>query len=104
MHRLLEWLTDALNPTRREQRLAALRSDLETQTVALFQRFIDAQQATPQQARQQAEDLVRALQARATQHGNLLGKPRAIAGCSAADMAAASTAGTSLNRKVLRWR
>lgn len=72
MHRLLEWLTDALNPTRREQRLAALRGDLETQTVELFQRFIDAQQATPQQARQQAEDLVRALQARATQHGDLL--------------------------------
>ncbi|HEY3985863.1 virulence factor SrfC family protein [Cedecea sp.] len=72
MHRLLEWLTDALNSTRREQRITALRNDLDAQTVALFQRFSDAHQIPPQQARQQAEDLVRALQARATQHGNLL--------------------------------
>lgn len=72
MHRLLEWLTDALNIPRREQRITALRNELDARTVALFRRFSDAQQVTPQQARQQAEDLVRALQARATQHGNLL--------------------------------
>lgn len=72
MHRLLEWLTDALNHARREQRIAALRNELDAQTVALFQRFSEAHQVTPQQARQQAEDLVRALQSRATQHGNLL--------------------------------
>lgn len=72
MHRLLEWLTDAMSSERRAQRTALLQSALAAQTVELFRRFSTAHNVAPEAARQQAEGLVRALQSSAALHGELL--------------------------------
>lgn len=72
MHRLLEWLTDAVNSERRAQRAALLQSELAAQTLEIFQRFSSPHEVTPETARRQAEELVRALQAKAALHGELL--------------------------------
>ncbi|WP_435930346.1 virulence factor SrfC family protein [Dryocola sp. BD613] len=72
MHRLLEWLTDAISSERRAQRTALLQNALAAQTAELFQRFSAANNPAPDAARKQAEDLVRALQANAALHGELL--------------------------------
>lgn len=72
MHRLLEWLTDAMNSDRRAQRVEGLQAALDAQTVELFQRFTTAHNIVPEAARRQAEGLVRALQASAALHGELL--------------------------------
>ncbi|MCT4716972.1 virulence factor SrfC family protein [Enterobacteriaceae bacterium H18W14] len=72
MHRLLEWLTDAINGERRARRIAILQNAVNTRTGEIFQRFSDAHSVTPETARQQAESLVRALQSNAALHGELL--------------------------------
>ncbi len=72
MHRLVEWLTDAMNDERRTRRIATLQKSLDEQTVELFHRFSVEHNATPENARLQAESLVRALQANAALHGELL--------------------------------
>lgn len=72
MHRLVEWLTDAMTGERRAQRIATLQKALDTQTVELFHRFSAGHHAAPAGARQQAEGLIRALQANAALHGELL--------------------------------
>lgn len=72
MHRLLEWLSDAMSSERRAQRIALLQSALAAQTVEMFQRFSAAHNIAPEAARKQAEGLVRALQANAALHGELL--------------------------------
>ncbi len=72
MHRLLEWLTDAMNSERRAQRIALLQSALEAQTREMFQRLSASHNVASEAARQQAEGLVRALQAKAALHGELL--------------------------------
>lgn len=68
MHRLLEWLTDALVPAQRAVRIEMLQAALHCEINAVFAHIIDGENIT----RPQAEDLVRALQSRAAQHGELL--------------------------------
>lgn len=72
MHRLIEWLTDAMSPSRRAQRITLLQTAVDKQTVELFQRYSESHLLSPEVVRQQAEGLVRALQAHAAQHGELL--------------------------------
>jgi hypothetical protein len=72
MHRLVEWLTDAMNDERRARRIATLQQALDAQTVELFHRFSMEHKAETSGSRQQAEGLVRALQASAALHGELL--------------------------------
>ncbi|MGB7799608.1 virulence factor SrfC family protein [Buttiauxella sp.] len=72
MHRLLDWLTDALIPAQRTLRIEMLQAALNRQINALFAHIIEGENLTPERARLQAEDLVRTLQARAAIHGELL--------------------------------
>lgn len=72
MHRLLEWLADAVVPAQRVLRIEMLQAALNDEIRALFSHIIDAEKLTPERARSQAEELVRALQANAAQHGELL--------------------------------
>ncbi|WMY72254.1 virulence factor SrfC family protein [Buttiauxella selenatireducens] len=72
MHRLLEWLTDALIPAQRTRRIEMLHTALNTQINDLFAHLIEGEDLTPERARSQAEDLVRTLQSRAAIHGELL--------------------------------
>lgn len=72
MHRLLEWLADTMNSERRAQRVAILQSNLDARAVEMFRRFNDTDNIAPETARLQAEGLVRALQANAALHGELL--------------------------------
>lgn len=72
MHRLLEWLADAVVPAQRALRIEMLQLALDDEIRALFSHVIDAEKLTPERARSQAEELVRALQANAAQHGELL--------------------------------
>lgn len=72
MHRLLEWLADAVVPAQRALRIEMLQLALNDEIRALFSHIIDAEKLTPERARSQAEELVRALQANAAQHGELL--------------------------------
>ncbi|RJT24086.1 virulence factor SrfC family protein [Buttiauxella izardii] len=72
MHRLLEWLADAVVPAQRALRIEMLQVALNDEIRALFSHIIDAEKLTPERARSQAEELVRALQANAAQHGELL--------------------------------
>lgn len=72
IHRLLEWLTDAINNEHRAQRVAAMQSALEAQTARMFRRFSVAHSIPPETTRRQLESLIRALQSKATLHGELL--------------------------------
>jgi hypothetical protein len=72
MHRLLEWLTDALVPAQRTLRIEMLQATLNTEINALFAHILEEENLTPERARSRAEDLVRALQSHAAQHGELL--------------------------------
>jgi len=72
MHLLRDWLQGALTPERKAQRLAGLTTALEKQTQSLFRGLIEIRQLTPEQERQRAEILVRALQAHVIQLGSQL--------------------------------
>ncbi|HKM95817.1 MAG TPA: virulence factor SrfC family protein [Buttiauxella sp.] len=72
MHRLLDWLTDALVPAQRTLRIQMLQTALNKQINALFAHIIEGANLTPESARAQAEGLVRTLQSRAAIHGELL--------------------------------
>lgn len=72
MHRLLEWLTDALVPAQRTLRIEMLQAALNAEINALFAHLLEEENLTPEHARSKAEDLVRALQSHAAQHGELL--------------------------------
>ncbi|SUW64006.1 Putative bacterial virulence factor [Buttiauxella agrestis] len=72
MYRLLEWLADAVVPAQRTLRIEMLQAALNQEISTLFSPVIDADNITPERARSQAEELVRALQANAAQHGELL--------------------------------
>ncbi|TDX20341.1 hypothetical protein EDF88_0542 [Buttiauxella sp. BIGb0552] len=72
MHRLLEWLADALVPAQRTLRIEMLQAALNAEVSALFTHMIEDENLTPEHARSQAEGLVRALQSHAALHGELL--------------------------------
>ncbi len=72
MHRLLEWLADALVPAQRTLRMEMLQAALSGEINALFSHILEDQNLSPERARTQAEELVRALQSHATLHGELL--------------------------------
>lgn len=72
MHRLLEWMADALVPAQRALRIGMLQKALHSEICALFSAILDGENLTPERARAQAEELVRALQSHATLHGELL--------------------------------
>jgi len=72
MHLLRDWLQGALTPERKAQRLAGLNAALEKQTQALFRGLTEVHQLTPEQEKQRAEKLVRALQTHALQLGSML--------------------------------
>lgn len=72
MQRLLEWLGDALVPAQRALRIEMLQAALNTEISALFSHITNGENITPERARADAEELVRALQSHAAQHGELL--------------------------------
>ena len=72
LHLLRDWLQGTLTPERKAQRLTGQEQALEKQTHSLFRSLIEAHQLTPEQQRQQAELLVRALQTHVLKLGSLL--------------------------------
>lgn len=72
MHRLLEWLSDAISAERRSHRIAGLQAELDAKIGEVFHRFTADHEAAPEAARVQAEALVRAVQTSAARHGELL--------------------------------
>lgn len=72
MLRLQEWLTDALSFERRNRRVSALQAELEQRIADAFHRFAAGHEVAPAEARLQAQELVRSLQANAAHHGDLL--------------------------------
>jgi len=72
MHLLRDWLQGALTPERRAQRLTGLTAALKQQTQRLFRGLTEVNQLTPEQERQRAEILVRALQTHVLQLGSQL--------------------------------
>ncbi|MBS0847312.1 virulence factor SrfC family protein [Citrobacter sp. JGM124] len=72
MHLLRDWVLGVLTPEHKAQRLTALNSALEKQVRDLFRGFTNQAQRTPEQEKEHAEKLVRALQGHVLQLGSML--------------------------------
>lgn len=71
---LQEWLIVALSSTCRHSRLVSLQAELTEQIVSQFRTISPDSSANIFSARQQSEELIRTLQAKAARQGELIGK------------------------------